>query len=571
MQATRTHFITGFTLQGIPVPVTQADPSAKPPPDTKVGEKDAFLVSFPPGDPENPRNWSNLKKWTQLLLYLLPEFWAQVISSIFAPGEMEAAYAVGVSEVTLRAVQAIYLYGFAVGPVVVAPGSEDYGRKWILIFSVLVIGLCQIPCALAGSIALMLPFRFIAGFLAATTFNSVGVVGDLWPLEQQGWGVNSFALAAEGGAYLGAVIGSFIVQRIGWRWTFGASGLGIALIFLVLLCFLRETRGGVLLSRRAAKRRNDTGDGRFYAAHEHEVENKTVRTILTETVGRPVWMLFTEPIVIATALYDGINYAVIYCIILGFSVIYGDTYGFSIEQQNLPFLGVFLGAVIAFFCLPLQRMWERRAMRKSPTGELRPEERLVWLLTTPLFPISLFWLAWTAIPEVHWSSSVAAASVFGFVSHIIFVAISDCEYHSFPISALYPKAHRSCVVLIDIVQLHRPKLQRRGTDTTSCYQKYAASSIGAQSLLRELFSGSFTFFIISGYEHVGIPEFGTIVASFAVLVSIVPFGLYWLGPTLRLRSPFCVEQIKQQWEQRLEEKQREDDIHAFSDRASGIP
>ncbi|CAO1630544.1 unnamed protein product [Parajaminaea phylloscopi] len=535
-QPTPAQSVAGSTLHGVSVPtgpVADAPRHDGLPPDSPqvASGKDEFLVEFARDDPQDPRNWSELKKWTQLCLYLLPEVWAQVISSIFAPGEVNAAHAVGVSEVAMRTVQAIYLYGFAFGPIVVAPGSEDYGRKWILIGSVLMVGLCQIPCALAGSIALMLPFRFVAGFFAAATFNSIGVVGDLWTPEKQGWGVNSFALAAESGAYLGAVIGGFIVQRIGWRWTFGVSGLGMAFIVLVLLCFLRETRSGVLLSRRAAKERKRTGDSRYYSAHEREVQNKTVRAVLTETVGRPIWMLFTEPIVVATALYDGLNYAVIYCIILAFSLLYGETYGWSLEAQNLPFLSAFVGAILGFLCLPLQQKWERRMTARSPNGQLRPEERLAWLVTSPLFPISLFWLAWTAIPQVHWSSSVIAVAAFGFVSHIIFVAISDY--------------------------------------TAACYSKYAASSVGAQSLMRELLSGSCTLFILYGYQRVGIPEFGTIVASFAVFVTIVPFGLYWYGPTLRRKSPFCVEQLNAQEEQRLA-REKTDDV-ASDTGSSGRP
>lgn len=84
----------------------------------------AFLVDFAPDDPRDPRNWTELKKWAQLSFYLLPEIYAQVISSIFAPATASAAEAVGVSEAAMRTVQAIYLYGLAVGPIVVAPVSE---------------------------------------------------------------------------------------------------------------------------------------------------------------------------------------------------------------------------------------------------------------------------------------------------------------------------------------------------------------------------------------------------------------------------------------------------------------
>lgn len=465
------------TLQGEPCQSHEAqgtadDKAASPSPPSN----DAFLVTFDSDDKRDPRNWSNIKKWFQLFLYLSAEVWVQVISSIFAPATEDAAHATGVSEPAMRTVQAIFLFGFALGPIVVAPVSEDYGRRPILLLSVLVVGLCQIPCALAGSIALMLPFRFVAGFFAATTFNAVGVVGDLWAPADQGWGVNSFALAAETGAYLGTIIGGYIVERIGWRWTFGVGGLGMAFITIVLLALLKETREGVLLSRRAAKHRSRTGDQRYYAAHEKAVANKTMRDILTVSIGRPVYMLLREPIVMATAWYDGVNYAVIFCIILAFHVIFGEAYGWPASSTNLPFLSVFVGALLAYVCLPLQQKWERRMIAKSH-GELRPEERLGWLVTSPLFPISLFWLAWTALPSVHWISPVLAVGAFGFVSHIIFVAISDCECHRRRADPSKVGGQPSLTFESLLIAL--------ATDTVACYSKYAASAVGAQSLLRE--------------------------------------------------------------------------------------
>ncbi|CAO1639516.1 unnamed protein product [Sympodiomycopsis kandeliae] len=161
---------------------------------------DPFLVSFGYKDSRDPRQWSTTKKVTVLCGYLLSNLWGQIISSAFAPTSNAAAMDVGVSEAAMRTVQAIYLYGVAVGPIVVALVSEDYGRRFVLVLSLALIALCQIPCALAGSIALMLSFRFIAGFFAPSIFNA-GNVADLWDTPQQAWGVNAFAIAVKVGGY----------------------------------------------------------------------------------------------------------------------------------------------------------------------------------------------------------------------------------------------------------------------------------------------------------------------------------------------------------------------------------
>lgn len=471
-------------------------------------QDDPYLIAFTYKDPKDPRSWPEWKKWITLLLYLTPGVFVQMISSMFAPATNGAAEDVGVSDAAMRTVQAIYLYGFALGPVVVAPLSEDYGRKWVLVVSCFIVGLCQIPCALAGSIALMLPFRFIAGFFAATTFNAVGNVADLWDPIDQGWGVNTFSLAVEGGAYLGPIIGGYIYQDISWRWTFGAGGLMMGLAVIVITLAAVETRGGVILARIAAQKRKETGDDRYYCLHVKDVQTKTIKSRLTETLGRPIWMLFTEPIVVATAVFDGLNYMIIYGWILGLSLVYGNSYGFSTASAELPFFSILLGAILAFLCLPIQLHLERKANRKAEQvgTEVKPETALLWLWTAPLFPISLFWFAWTGRPGINYWSSIIALAVFGFVSHIIFVAVS--------------------------------------TYTVACYSMYAASAVGAQSLARELASGSFTLFTVQMYEGLGYPWASSLLGFLAAVVSVLPFLLYIYGPKLRSRSPFCIEQIE---------------------------
>jgi predicted MFS family arabinose efflux permease len=111
-----------------------------------------------------------------------------------APAIPGIAESLSVSLQQARVVQAVYLYGFALGAVILTPLSEDYGRRRALLPSVLLLALLQLPCALAPNYALLVTARLLAGFFASVTFTSVGVINDLFAAEQQGWGVNTFAL-----------------------------------------------------------------------------------------------------------------------------------------------------------------------------------------------------------------------------------------------------------------------------------------------------------------------------------------------------------------------------------------
>ncbi len=88
-------------------------------------------------------------------------------------------------------------------------------------------------------------------------------------------------------------------------------------------------------------------------------------------------MLFTEPIVFWFALFDGVNYAVIYMFFEAYPLIFVE-YGFTIGQQGLTFFGVLIGFIIAYFLFALQIKWFHYAGSKRPGGVPTPEDRLLW-------------------------------------------------------------------------------------------------------------------------------------------------------------------------------------------------
>lgn len=66
----------------------------------------------------------------------------------------------------------IYLLGYAVGPVFIAPLSEMYGRKPVLSVANVFFCLWQVGCALAPNIAALVIFRFFSGVGGAASLVS---------------------------------------------------------------------------------------------------------------------------------------------------------------------------------------------------------------------------------------------------------------------------------------------------------------------------------------------------------------------------------------------------------------
>lgn len=100
--------------------------------------------------------------------------------------------------------------------------SDTLGRKTPYIFTAVVFGLATLWCALAQSMASFIAARAVCGLGAGglMTLGSI-IVSDLVPIENRGI-YQSYINAIYGvGATLGAALGGFMADYLGWRWEFG--------------------------------------------------------------------------------------------------------------------------------------------------------------------------------------------------------------------------------------------------------------------------------------------------------------------------------------------------------------
>lgn len=113
---------------------------------------------------------------------------------MFAPGAAVLAKDFDITSSTnVSLTVSIYLAGFAVGPMLIAPLSELYGRLVIYhTCSVFYIGFI-IGCALGKGTGMFLAFRFLAG-CAASGPTAVGgrTVADVVPPAQRGKAMSLF-------------------------------------------------------------------------------------------------------------------------------------------------------------------------------------------------------------------------------------------------------------------------------------------------------------------------------------------------------------------------------------------
>ncbi len=93
-------------------------------------EKDPNIVDWDgPDDPENPLNWTPKRKWSIAALLSFMTFVTPLASSMFAPGipEVMADFHHPYSLLSTFVVS-VYVLGYAIGPLIMSPMSELYGR-----------------------------------------------------------------------------------------------------------------------------------------------------------------------------------------------------------------------------------------------------------------------------------------------------------------------------------------------------------------------------------------------------------------------------------------------------------
>lgn len=147
---------------------------------------------------------------------------------MFAPGILKLMQEFHSTNTELASfVISVYILGFAVGPLVVAPLSESYGRLWVfhicnVLFLIFIVG-----CAVSNSVGMLIAFRLLAGCAAPYTIGG-GVIADLIPQEKRGVAMSLFSLGPLIGPIVGPIAGGFLSQEEGWRWVFWVIAIAVS-------------------------------------------------------------------------------------------------------------------------------------------------------------------------------------------------------------------------------------------------------------------------------------------------------------------------------------------------------
>lgn len=153
---------SGFDAGDTPAPAHSADPthpsSTPSTPFKNIDRTSTHLqtvprgriiwVDFPPGDPANPLCFTKRKKLAIVGVAVYFTGITAYATSSYSIGIPSMCAELGCDRIQGAAGLALYAWGFGVAPLVLAPLSEEYGRKWSYIVAVVVFTILHLMMTL---------------------------------------------------------------------------------------------------------------------------------------------------------------------------------------------------------------------------------------------------------------------------------------------------------------------------------------------------------------------------------------------------------------------------------------
>lgn len=266
------------------------------------------------------------------------------------------------------------------------------------------------------------------------------------------------------------------------------------MFFITSVFFQRETNAGVLLKRKAARLRKETGNTALISKMDRGL---TPRQLFRRGIVRPTKLLILSPIVLLLALLCAFVFGLLFLLFTTFPTVFQEQYHFSTGVSGLAYLGTGLGMIssLAAFATTSDKL--HKAAGDSP----KPEERLrPMMYVMPAVPIGIFWYGWAADKQTHWIVPIIGTFFFGFGS--LWVLLPPQLYL---VDAFGPEA--------------------------------AASALAANVVLRLLAAAFVPLAGPSLYANMKLGWGNSLLGFIGVAFLPVPFFLYRYGGWLRERFP----------------------------------
>lgn len=143
---------------------------------------------------------------------------------------------------TITWVLTMYTIGQAIGIAMTAGLAAAFGRRTVMLVSVIGFIVLSCACGLAGSLQTMVITRFLQGVFSAPLIPlAQAIVVDAYPPAERAKGLGIWAVGAILGPAIGPAVGGALTQNIHWRMSFFVNVPFGAIALLLCLANIRHT------------------------------------------------------------------------------------------------------------------------------------------------------------------------------------------------------------------------------------------------------------------------------------------------------------------------------------------
>ncbi|RBQ77192.1 hypothetical protein FVER14953_20031 [Fusarium verticillioides] len=480
------------TIEGLDLEAKGQDTDRPTRATPNVTENGVILVDwYSYQDPDNPQNWSNLRRALIELIICFYTFVVYLSSAIYSPSVEGVMEKFGVSNLEATLGLAMYVLGYGIGPLLFSPLGEipRIGRNPVYIIAFGIFVIISIPTALVDSFAGLVVLRFLQGFFGSPCLASGGAsLGDMYGMIHMPLAMIAWVGAMSCGPSLGPLISAYAVIAKGWRWSLYESIWVSAPVLVALFIFMPETSASNILLRRAERLRRFAGSQRLQSQSEIDQAHLTVSGIAVDALIKPLEITIKDPAVLFVQIYSAILYAIYYFYFEVFPLVFPVYYDMTLGEVGPVFICIAVGCILAIILYGAY-LYHVLIPRMKKSGIAQQEEVLSPGLAACFGPtIGLFIFAWTARSSIHW-----------------------------------------IVPVIGVVFLYVPMT----------YPQYSASLFAANDFFRSALASGSILFAHPLYKNLGFAKGTSLLGGLSVIGIFGMWVLFFYGAKLRALSKFA--------------------------------
>ncbi|KAK2937481.1 Major facilitator superfamily [Fusarium oxysporum f. sp. vasinfectum] len=500
----------------------------------QVGTETIILIPQPSDDPNDPLNWSLLRRDLITFLLCFAGILATALGPILAANTITISLLFSKDFTKVALLTGYFLLGCGAGAIFFVPSGRIWGKRHLFLIGILIL---IASSAWAGSVG-----TNYGSFIGARIVQGVGcapyesllnaAVGDLYFVHQRGVRMAFTNLAVFGGAFFTPILVGKITDSMGWKWTFYFVAIFLAATLPAIFFFCpRRHIDEKPDKRQAPSPQTESGSSRSPEPTQHSAgftflpksnalqpighSNTPKKTFLQSISlfdGRKTderyWVLLLRPFPLLThpafiwgCLIQGamIGWTVFIGVIVA-AIFIGSPYYWDEVDAGYTYTGPFIGAVLGFVLAGLLADTSVKYMTKLNKGIYEPEFRI--LLVIPMMiigGIGLYGFALTA-PGV-------VKKEYSYVVPLIFFG--------FEVAGMVIGAVASSLYIVD------------------AYRDLTIEGFTIMIIFKNFFSFILTFFAYNWINDGGIERTMLAIASIQVVVCLLSIPMYIYGKRVR--------------------------------------